>query len=241
MGSFKDNLGPIEVKRYAHVTRLFSGYRHLFEGKEVLDYGASYGLSAVVLIELGASSVIGIEVDAERVERGKREIARLGYSDRIQLIHWEDTTHMPFIADGQFDFITANAVFEHIAQPRRKHLQEVWRMLAEGGHFLLTETPNKYWPKDCHTTGLWFNNWLPKQIAHKRAVRLKKFNAKRTDWDSSGWRGLGYFEMRSALPRAKLVPELTRPRHHIFNALGVPSALFDPYPDWLMHKEPRSC
>lgn len=47
--------------------------------------------------------------------------------------------HMPF-ADGAFDLITANTVVEHLRDPDA-FLQEVRRILKDGGHFLF-HTPN---------------------------------------------------------------------------------------------------
>lgn len=228
-------LSDIERDRFHLALDVLSRYCHLFEGKRVLDFGANRGLSAVALIDRGAASVVGVEPSLDRVKRGWRDLALLGYSQRIELTHKEDTTRLEFPA-ASFEFVNVNAVLEHIDQPRDAYLREIWRVLKPGGHLLITDTPNKYWPRDTHTTGLWFNHWLPKRAAHRRAVRLKRFRADRTDWDSSGWRGLGYFELVRPLSDYRLIPERTRSRHRVLSALGIPASIIDPYPVWLLQK-----
>ena len=153
----------------------------------------------------------------------------------IKLIHLEDTKSLPF-SDGEFYFILSNAVFEHIPQPREAHLREVWRVLRSNGHFLLTETPNKYFPKEVHTTNLWFNHWLPKEIAFNRAKRTVRPHMTMERWEGSGWRGLGYYEMVNPLHGYKLIPENTKLRHRILSTLGIPASIINPYPDWLLQK-----
>jgi SAM-dependent methyltransferase len=162
-------------------------------------------------------------------------LEKVGFSDRARLYHFSDTSCLPF-KDDEFDFILANAVLEHIPQPRESYIRELWRILAKGGHMIINETPNKYFPKEMHTTGLWFNHWLPRDAAHRRAVRLGRFDPQRLDWSSSGWRGLGYFELISALGNYQLIPENSRFRHRLLTSIGFPASLFDPYPSWVLKK-----
>ncbi|HMG17847.1 MAG TPA: class I SAM-dependent methyltransferase [Gemmatimonadales bacterium] len=183
-----------ERSRYETLLQTLAAWRTLFIGRRVLDFGSSVGLSSIALIRHGAAEVVGVEPNLSRVEQGRTLLAELALDAKISLIHTPKTVALPF-ADGEFAFILANAVIEHIAQPRDSYIRELWRVLAPGGHLMINETPNKYWPKELHTTQLWFNNWLPRRLAHWRAVRRRRFDASRTDWDSSGWRGLGYFEM----------------------------------------------
>jgi hypothetical protein len=62
-------------------------------------------------------------------------------------------------------------------------------------------------------------------------VKTGHWRAERTDWDYSGWRGMGYYEFVSNLDGEFTVEhEVTRPRHRVLRALGLPSALLDPYP-----------
>jgi ubiquinone/menaquinone biosynthesis C-methylase UbiE len=232
--NYEEYLSGIPLNRYRTLKQTLGRYKHLFCGKTVLDYGASSGLSAVALMELGAASVTGIEPELDRVEKGMRDLAMMG-NHCIEIIHLQDTTNLPY-RDGEFEFVLSNAVFEHIPQPRDAHLCEVWRVLHSGGYFLLTETPNKYFPKEVHTSHLWFNHWLPKEIAFHRARRNGMSNMTMERWEGSGWRGLGYYEMVRPLRGYKLIPENTRLRHRILSTLRIPASIIDPYPDWLLQK-----
>ena len=126
------DLNEVERGRYQTLRTSLRPFRHLIEGRSVLDFGASYGLSAVVLIEMGASDVWGVEPDLARVERVNRLIADMGLAGRVTLSHLQDTRHLD-CPDGSFRFILANAVLEHIPQPREEYIREIWRVLDEDG------------------------------------------------------------------------------------------------------------
>jgi 2-polyprenyl-3-methyl-5-hydroxy-6-metoxy-1,4-benzoquinol methylase len=225
----------IEQDRYRSLKASLHALQSNFAGKRVLDFGASYGLSACVLLELGAASVVGVEPEASRVIRGVGIIAALGLSDRISLRHIEDTRRLD-ISDESFEAILANAVFEHIPQPRCDYVRELWRVLAPGGALIVSETPNKYLPWDFHTTNLPLLNWLPKPVARTVAVGMGRFRADR-DWDHSGWRGMGYYEFVRAIPGPyKMAQEQSRVRHRVFRTLGLPASLLDPYPTYIVRK-----
>jgi len=226
----------LERGRYCTLLDALLTRKVLIAGHRVLDYGASWGTSSVALSRSGASEVVGVEPSASRVEQGRALVAQAAPTTRISLIHTPDTKALPF-PDGEFMFVLANGVLEHIPQPRHLYIREIWRILAPGGHFMISETPNKYFPKEVHTTWLWFNHWLPREVARRRAVRRKRFDASRTDWDSSGWRGLGYFELVRGLASYRLVPERTRLRHRLLSMVGLPASLIDPGPIWVLQKK----
>jgi SAM-dependent methyltransferase len=227
---------PKERGRYRTLKETLAQHRALFAGRRVLDFGASHGPGICALMELGAAEVVGVEPVAEWVEAGQPILAAGGWGDRVRLLHVPDTRTLPF-PDAHFDLVLVNAVLEHIPQPRGAHIREIWRVLRPGGHLLVNETPNKYLPKDVHTTGLWWVPWLPNEAARRYAVRRGRFRAD-GDWESSGWRGLGYYELVRALGTPyRLLPERSRPRHRLLTRLGLPASLLDPYPTWVLRKE----
>ena len=226
---------PIDAQRYQTLKATLLPFQKLFAGERVLDFGSAFGLSACAMIALGAKSVVGVEPLADRVREGKKILREIGYADRVSLHHVADTRKLPF-ADGSFNVVIAIAVFEHIPQPRAEYIREVWRQVAPGGSLILSETPNKYIPWDFHTTKLPLVNWLPKRLAHAISLGLRRVSAKE-DWDHSGWRGLGYYELLRNISRPRtIVHEKTRPRHTVFRALGLPAALLDPYPIYVIRK-----
>ena len=230
------DLNEVEHARYRRLRESMRPCAHLFEGKRVLDFGASYGLSAAVLIEFGASYVWGVEPEKWRVEKGKEFMSRLGIADRVELVHLEDTRKLP-LDDESFGFILANAVFEHIPQPRTAYIRELWRVLAPGGILMVRETPNKYLPRDFHTLHLPLTNWLPSPVAHRIGKALGRFNGDSEEFASSGWRGMGYYEFVGAIPGPYVMDhEMTRSRHKVLRAIGLPSALVDPWPVYVVRK-----
>ncbi|HKE21982.1 MAG TPA: methyltransferase domain-containing protein [Bryobacteraceae bacterium] len=75
-----------------------------------------------------ASVLIGMDVDSAMLEHPLLQQRVIGLGE-----------DMPFAADT-FDLISANMVFEHVADPGQV-LREVWRILKPGGH-LIFHTPN---------------------------------------------------------------------------------------------------
>ena len=228
---------PIEYERLLTLRRTLESLKIHLSGRCILDFGASYGLSACAYLEAGASRVVGVEPDAARVERGTAIIEELGLSDRIVLSHTSSTDKLSFM-DASFDVVFANAVLEHIPSPRAPFIREMWRVLIPGGNLIINETPNKYLPIDFHTTGgLWFVPWLPKNLARRYAILRGRFRKDR-DWDHSGWRGVGYYEITKALGRNyRAIPEMSRRRHRLLAKLHLPSGLFDPYPQLIFEKQ----
>lgn len=215
-------VGAIEQVRYDTLLNTLAGYAPLFRGKRVLDFGASSGLSMLALSSLGAGEVWGVEPGAERVDR----------SSVPNLLHIANTRSLPF-SDGRFDFVLCNAVLEHIPQPRTEYIREMWRVLAPGGYLLVNETPNKYLPFDRHTTGLWFVPWLSVRMAERYA---RWCGWKQADWEHSGWRGLGHWELTCTVPQAIVSQPICRFRHRVLRLFGLPAQLLDPYPEWLLQK-----
>lgn len=219
----------VQRGRYNTMKRTLAPLGPMIQGKRVMDFGCGWGLSVFALLALGAREVVGVEPDTERVEEGNallRETGESGY-----LVHVEDTRYLPF-GDGEFDAVVANGVFEHIPQPRDEFIREMWRIAGE--KLIVSETPNKYFPIDRHTTGLWFVHWLPKLLA----CRYAEFRGKRPkdDWDTCGWRGLGHWELARHVPGGRYVPETGRSRHKLLTAFGLPSSLLDPWPLWVFER-----
>jgi len=230
------SLWPTEIRRYRVIKSTLMHWKNLFAGKNVLDFGCGYGLSVSALLFNGAKYVVGIEPDEERVKIGSRMLHNSGLGSFARIHHIVDTSVLPF-KNNCFDFILANGVLEHIPIPRKKFLCEIWRLVVPEGYFMINETPNKYFPKDIHTTDLWFNHWLPETLAYRRAIRLKRYSNGYENWKSSGWRGLGFFEISTSISGYQLVPEYSRLRHRILYYMGIPPSIFDPYPIWIFKRK----
>jgi SAM-dependent methyltransferase len=204
----------------------------IIEDSDVLDFGGE-SLSMLPLYELGAWRVTATQPDAQRVTESNKTLIRHGYAPTVIQTGYEP--RIPF-GDACFDTVIANAVLEHIPQPRDEYIRELWRVLKSGGHLIINETPNKYFPIDVHTTKLWFVPWLPSRIAHWYAGKRDRLHYVNDPWPACGWRGLGYFEMVAPISDYTLIPENTSTRHRVFTRLGIPASIIDPYPLWVLRK-----
>ena len=227
---------PIEEQRFWTLKQTLADFSDLLRDRTVLDFGASYGLSAHALLQLGARRVIGVEPDEDRVRKGEELLRTGGYGEQATIFHNPDTRQLG-LDSGSVEVVIANAVLEHIPRPRTAHIRELWRVLAPGGHLIINETPNRYVPIDYHTTdGLWFVPWLPSGLARRYAVWRQRFPAD-ADWETSGWSGLGFWELAAGFDSPyEFLGEQTRLRHRILSWLKLPSSLLDPYPLLIFRK-----
>lgn len=83
--------------------------------------------------KLAARAQLLVGVDADQLSLNKHRTIR----DRVR----GNIGRLPF-ADGSFNLVTANMVFEHLDDPQAQ-LREIGRVLAPGGR-LIFHTPNKY-------------------------------------------------------------------------------------------------
>lgn len=247
-------------RRIETLMRRFGG----LSGARILDMGSGSGSSAFVLLDLGASAVQGIEPNAKLVDIAvaRAEDEPLGQQSTFTCI--QDTSKLPF-EDGRFDIVTFNAVLEHIPpKSRTAVLQEAWRCLKPGGLMVFTETPNRAFPYDGHTTGLPILPWLPIVLAYPLARLLSRHVPRGLSKDSyiaQGLVGGSYWQIKHAIPDAVCLNAkggdaewkiLLRPSYRwlepilkvkewILNRFGLPLNAFMPMMDlvWSKRKDTK--
>ena len=136
------------------------------DGGDWLDYGCADGGYTHALLNSGAKTVTGIDIDADRVDA-----ARKAHSD-ISFYTFPGK-QTPFSEDS-FDGVFMNEVFEHVIDEKGT-LEEVRRLLRPKGHLILI-SPNRGFPFEGHTVhiGRWTSNaptplipWLPKLLTDR--------------------------------------------------------------------------
>ncbi len=189
------------AKRLLSLLERFGGLKNA----KILDMGSGCGSSAMIMIDAGAASIIGVEPVAEFVELAKHRIQDEGLEQKIKFLHFKDTTKLPF-DDESFDLIVFNAVIEHIhPEARQAVLQESYRCLKPGGRVVITETPNRLFPYDGHTTHLSLLPWLPLVVSALIAKYLSRNSPRGLSKDKyleEGLIGGSYRLIKKALPGA---------------------------------------
>lgn len=98
-------------------------------GRQLVPRWLSGGEAIEIKLRSGAKMIVGIDPDFAALGENRSCHARLQ----------TDSAKLPF-ADGSFDLVTANMVFEHVEAPQEV-LKEIRRVLKPGGRLLLL-TPN---------------------------------------------------------------------------------------------------
>lgn len=258
-----------EIKRRSdpdYVRRRFETLVRRFgplKGARVLDAGSGSGSSALMMLDAGAAHVTGVEIIKGFVELARMRARDEDLLDKTAFIHVADTTRLPF-ANGSFDLVTFNAVLEHVPPALRAPiLREAWRCLAPGGLLVVTETPNRAFPYDDHTTRLPLLPWLPLPLAYQLAKLLSRGVARgksKDEYVSEGLVGGSYWQIRRALPDAVClnakggdarwksglknaglpVRSVLRLAEIIANAFGLPLNAFMPVLDLVFRKTGRA-
>ncbi len=113
-----------------HARYRFAGA--VVSGRRVLDAGCGVGWGSQVLLDYGAASVDGVDIDEFAITES---IRRCPAGTFVQA----DLMHLPFPAHA-FDVIACFEAIEHVEEPLRG-LDEFRRVLAPGG-IVLVSSPN---------------------------------------------------------------------------------------------------
>ena len=107
--------------------------------KQILDIATGTGDLAIMMSQLNPDKIIGLDISAGMLDVGKRKIANVNLSDKIDMVVG-DSENMPF-DDNTFDAITVSFGVRNFAN-LDKGLTEIKRVLKPGGTFVVLETSN---------------------------------------------------------------------------------------------------
>jgi SAM-dependent methyltransferase len=139
-----------------------------------LDVGCATGGYTLAMLDMGARTVVGVDVLKERIaeacERGRAHPA----ATFLQV----NDDRLPF-RDASFDGVFLNEVLEHVTDEVRT-LEEIRRVLRPGGYLILI-SPNRWFPFEGHGMRLgrhqlghpapllpWLPSWLGQPFMHAR-------------------------------------------------------------------------
>lgn len=210
----RDHLGGCD-------SRLQQFFRYLYpeivyhcgdlKDKTVLDFGCGTGASTVVLATY-AREVVAFDIDRESIDICKQRIKEHGMMDRVTFYCNRDIEEIIDLIGALHPYvILMNGVLEHIPLSivglRKKTMLSLFSLLSPGGYLFITDTPNRLFPLDFHSTHLWWIPWTKpgSRWAYSRAVRMKRYSDAPTlpkgplGLEVTGAWGATYFEIRRYL------------------------------------------
>lgn len=107
--------------------------------RQILDIATGTGDLAIMMSQLNPEKIIGLDISAGMLDVGKRKIANVNLSDKIDMVVG-DSENMPF-NDNTFDAVTVSFGVRNFAN-LDKGLTEIKRVLKPGGTFVVLETSN---------------------------------------------------------------------------------------------------
>lgn len=127
----------IHIARYALV-------RNLCQGKKVLDVACGEGYGSRLLLDWGASEVVGFDISESAIASARKNFAKPG----IRYVCGDAQNVDQVITDEKFDLIISIETLEHLEQPN-EYLAALGRLRTENACILIT-CPNDWWyyPKE---------------------------------------------------------------------------------------------
>ncbi|WP_432344721.1 class I SAM-dependent methyltransferase [Shinella yambaruensis] len=134
----------------------------------VADLGAGYGWLAMAWAIHTPVQLIAVDMDAERLEAGRRIATILGIGDRID---WRvgRLGNLP-LEDASVDIACCIEVLEHVYGDKAA-VSDLGRVARD---LILFTTPNKWFPVIAHDTRLPFCHWLPVRLRVLYAAAVKR-------------------------------------------------------------------
>jgi len=177
-----------------------------FKGKRILELGSGSGASTTIMARLFPDSeIIGVELEDRNLSIA-RQRAKYYNLKNVTFLLSPNSNELPKDL-GEVDYITLNAVYEHLLPAERKALlPALWNNLKPNGVIFIRETPYRYRFLEGHTTGLKLINFLPDKMAHLYANKYSKRNHENDSWDEllrKGIRGASVKEITGILRRCK--------------------------------------
>lgn len=199
-----------EVQKYFPEDQLYSVEHNLetlipwikyvepVENKSIFVFGTgSGGTTVACALNIGEGKVTGVDINENEINKTRIRAEAYNVTRKIELKYLFSTYPLPY-ENEMFDIVIMSSVIEHIVDERGKYIREIFRVLKKNGLLVISGTPNLLYPKDKHTTNLYFIPWLSSKIAYKYAVKRKRWK-EGEDLDYAGRKGITYMQIKKWL------------------------------------------
>lgn len=141
---YDDSLFDASVELFHRRLPLAGVEAGFFAGKKCLDAGCGGGRASIAMAELGARSVLGVDLGAQGLEDARQRAAQRGLGN----VRFEQASLLELpLADGEVDLVWCAGVLMITADADRA-LDELLRVLRPGGrlYLLVYATEGLRWP-----------------------------------------------------------------------------------------------
>lgn len=128
------------------------------------ECASGFGLNAIAFVLSGGRSIVGYDIQEGRVAFANALSRRLGLEDRARF-ELRDVHDLP---PREVEVFFTLQTLEHVPRP----LDALRGMAERARRALVLSTPNLWWPRDGHDTGLLFAHWAPRDL-RKRYAQLR--------------------------------------------------------------------
>jgi len=151
--------------------------RRQIAGRRVVDFGCGEGHHAVAMAREGACEVLGVDIDADLLARGREAALAVGVADRVRFV-----TEVRAADMGGHDLLVSLNSMEHFGAPRAA-LEQMLGLLRPGGRLLISFDPTWYSPWGGHmhffTSVPWVHLLFPESTVMKVRARFRDDGATR--------------------------------------------------------------
>ena len=167
------------------------------QGKAVLDFGCGFGVQSIEVAKLGASKVIGLDIQDSRLD-GARELAK---SEGV-----EHLCHFTKHTDEKADIILSKDSFEHFEDPAAI-LAIMENLLKPNGKILASFGPTWYHPYGGHLFSVfpWAHLILTEKSLIEWRSKFKSDGATRFGEVEGGLNQLSIARFESIVAKSSLV------------------------------------
>lgn len=110
-----------------------------FRDKKIMDVGCGYGTTCIYMAINGAQRVVGVDVQANRVNFAKSKL-KSEYGHLSDSVEFRTVTGIEELGDEKFDIVISKDSFEHYSNPE-KFVFEMKKLLRKGGIMVIGFSP----------------------------------------------------------------------------------------------------